>query len=83
MYIKTWDEFQAAAEALYAKNPVKVRYQCSNRTIYNCRLTPRRIWQTRYCVKWRSVEGKLVLKVTDDSTVRRPRILSPSHSTLG
>ena len=24
--------------------------------------------KTRYCVKWRSSEGKLVLKVTDDTT---------------
>ncbi|KAF8322451.1 signal recognition particle, SRP9/SRP14 subunit [Clavulina sp. PMI_390] len=46
MYIKAWDEFQAAAEALYAKEPVK----------------------TRYSVKWRSSEGLLVLKVTDDTT---------------
>ena len=27
--------------------------------------------QTRYCVKWRSVEGRLVLKITDDTTVGR------------
>ncbi len=26
--------------------------------------------QTRYCVKWKASEGKLVLKITDDTTVR-------------
>jgi len=26
--------------------------------------------QTRYCVKWKSSEGKLVLKITDNTTVR-------------
>lgn len=28
--------------------------------------------QTRYCVKWKSSEGKLVLKITDDTTVCDP-----------
>ena len=28
--------------------------------------------QTRYCVKWKSSEGKLILKVTDDTTVYDP-----------
>jgi len=32
MYIKAWDEFQAAAEALYTKNPEKVR---PTRVIHN------------------------------------------------
>ena len=27
-------------------------------------------FQTRYCVKWKSSEGKLVLKITDNTTVR-------------
>ena len=26
-------------------------------------------YQTRYCVKWRSSQGKLVLKITDNATV--------------
>ncbi|KAG6377758.1 hypothetical protein JVT61DRAFT_14531 [Boletus reticuloceps] len=31
-----------------------------------------RVTQTRYCVKWKSSEGKLVLKITDDTTVCDP-----------
>ncbi|KAL4070218.1 signal recognition particle, SRP9/SRP14 subunit [Scleroderma yunnanense] len=46
VYIASWQEYQEAAESLYAKSPNK----------------------TRYCVKWRSSEGKLVLKITDDTT---------------
>ncbi|KAA1466911.1 signal recognition particle, SRP9/SRP14 subunit [Dentipellis sp. KUC8613] len=46
VYIASWQEYQDAAEALYAKSPNK----------------------TRYCVKWKSSEGKLVLKITDDTT---------------
>ncbi|KAF8657826.1 hypothetical protein AX14_007825 [Amanita brunnescens Koide BX004] len=46
VYIHAWQEFQDAAEALYAKSPTKARY----------------------CVKWKSSEGKLVLKITDDTT---------------
>lgn len=26
--------------------------------------------KTRYCIKWKSSEGKLVLKITDNTTVR-------------
>ncbi|KAJ6600438.1 signal recognition particle, SRP9/SRP14 subunit [Mycena vulgaris] len=46
VYIHTWQEYQDAAEALYAKSPTT----------------------TRYCVKWKSSEGKLVLKITDNTT---------------
>ncbi|KAH7882743.1 signal recognition particle, SRP9/SRP14 subunit [Phlebopus sp. FC_14] len=46
VYIASWQEFQEAAENLYATSPNK----------------------TRYCVKWKSSEGKLVLKITDDTT---------------
>ncbi|KAI0035526.1 signal recognition particle, SRP9/SRP14 subunit [Vararia minispora EC-137] len=46
VYISSWQEYQNAAEALYATSPNK----------------------TRYCVKWKSSEGKLVLKITDDTT---------------
>ncbi|OJA20266.1 hypothetical protein AZE42_04303 [Rhizopogon vesiculosus] len=46
VYITSWQEYQEAAENLYAKAPNKARY----------------------CVKWRSSEGKLVLKITDDTT---------------
>ncbi|KAF9221783.1 signal recognition particle, SRP9/SRP14 subunit [Gyrodon lividus] len=46
VYIASWQEYQEAAENLYAKSPNK----------------------TRYCIKWKSSEGKLVLKITDDTT---------------
>ncbi|KAJ6620417.1 signal recognition particle, SRP9/SRP14 subunit [Mycena sp. CBHHK59/15] len=46
VYIHAWQEYQDAAEALYAKSPTT----------------------TRYCIKWKSSEGKLVLKITDDVT---------------
>ncbi|KAJ7500779.1 signal recognition particle, SRP9/SRP14 subunit [Mycena galericulata] len=46
VYIHAWQEYQDAAEALYAKSPTT----------------------TRYCVKWKSSEGKLVLKITDNTT---------------
>ncbi|KAF9447382.1 signal recognition particle, SRP9/SRP14 subunit [Macrolepiota fuliginosa MF-IS2] len=46
VYIHSWQEFQDAAEALYAKSPNKARY----------------------VAKWKSSEGKLVLKITDDTT---------------
>ncbi|EPQ55719.1 signal recognition particle, SRP9/SRP14 subunit [Gloeophyllum trabeum ATCC 11539] len=46
VYISSWQEYQEAAEALYAKSPNT----------------------TRYVVKWRALEGKLVLKITDNVT---------------
>ncbi|KAF8630105.1 hypothetical protein AX17_005501 [Amanita inopinata Kibby_2008] len=46
VYIHSWQEYQDAAEVLYAKSPNKARY----------------------CVKWNSSEGKLVLKITDDTS---------------
>ncbi|KAI9507796.1 hypothetical protein F5148DRAFT_1201718 [Russula earlei] len=46
VYISSWQQYQEAAENLYANSPRK----------------------TRYSVKWRSSEGKLVLKITDDVT---------------
>ncbi|KAH7922489.1 signal recognition particle, SRP9/SRP14 subunit [Leucogyrophana mollusca] len=46
VYIASWQEYQEAAEALYAKSPTTARY----------------------CVKWKSSEGKLVLKITDNTT---------------
>ncbi|KAJ7748598.1 signal recognition particle, SRP9/SRP14 subunit [Mycena metata] len=46
VYIHAWQDYQDAAEALYAKSPTT----------------------TRYCVKWKSSEGKLVLKITDNTT---------------
>jgi len=46
VYFSSWQQYQEAAENLYANSPRK----------------------TRYSVKWRSSEGKLVLKITDDVT---------------
>ncbi|KAF5367344.1 hypothetical protein D9615_010267 [Tricholomella constricta] len=46
VYIHSWQDYQDAAEALYAKSPTTARY----------------------CVKWKSSEGKLVLKITDNTT---------------
>jgi signal recognition particle subunit SRP9 len=65
VYITSWQEYQEAAENLYAKAPNKVR-------LFRIYLHRMRLidTQARYCVKWRSSEGKLVLKITDDTTVR-------------
>ncbi|KAI0275319.1 signal recognition particle, SRP9/SRP14 subunit [Gloeopeniophorella convolvens] len=84
VYINSWQEYQEAAEGLYAESPRK----------------------TRYSVKWKSSEGKLVLKITDDVTFKthssiflgrfealnrtliqkmtntRPPAAAPVHSTL-
>jgi len=46
VYINSWQQYQEAAENLYANSPTKARYS----------------------IKWRSSEGKLVLKITDDVT---------------
>ncbi|KAH8823999.1 signal recognition particle, SRP9/SRP14 subunit [Flagelloscypha sp. PMI_526] len=44
VYVQSWQDYQDAAEALYAKSPNT----------------------TRYCVKWNGVDGKLVLKITNN-----------------
>ncbi|KIO19653.1 hypothetical protein M407DRAFT_246097 [Tulasnella calospora MUT 4182] len=36
-------------------------------------------FRTRYCVKWRSVEGTLVLKLTDDTTCLKYRATSTAY----
>ncbi|KAF9050887.1 signal recognition particle, SRP9/SRP14 subunit [Hymenopellis radicata] len=46
VYISSWQEYQDAAEALYAKSPNK----------------------TRYVIKWKAAEKKLVLKITDNTS---------------
>jgi len=56
VYISSWQEYQEAAEALYAKSPE----------------------QARYCVKWKASEGKLVLKITDDTTCLKYK----THSSI-
>ena len=68
VYIHSWQEFQDAAEALYSKSPNNVcLYQFQ--TIDFLTWFQSSILQTRYCVKFRSSEGKLVLKITDNTTV--------------
>lgn len=68
VYIHSWQEFQDAAEALYSKSPNDV---CSINLYKTDFLLSDQssILQTRYCVKWRSSQGKLVLKITDNTTV--------------
>lgn len=73
VYISSWQDYQEAAEALYTKSPNDVRL-----TIIGTRPCVGaddnidffvESDQTRYCVKWKSSEGKLVLKITDNTTV--------------
>jgi hypothetical protein len=61
VYIQNWDEFQESVEKLYHANPAKV--QTEPHVQFLTRV------QTRYSCKYRHADGKLVLKVTDDSVV--------------
>jgi hypothetical protein len=63
VYIHSWQEFQDAAEALYTKSPDKVR------SVTKCNKLVVKHVQARYCVKWKSSEGRLILKVTDNTSV--------------
>ena len=65
VYIPSWQEFQEAAENLYEKSPNSVSPTLSPppSSLADART------QTRYCVKWKSSEAKLVLKITDNTTV--------------
>lgn len=65
VYIHSWHEFEDAAEELYKNSPDKVSWN-QNWRFFN--VIPKKI-QARYCVKWKSSEGKLVLKVTDNTSV--------------
>lgn len=73
VYIHSWQEFQDAAEALYSKSPNDVCFI----TFEKKKSDQSSILQTRYCVKWRSSQGKLVLKITDNTTVSSAKILIP------
>ena len=64
VYISSWQDYQEAAEALYTKSPNDVRILPTYKHEVLIFL------QTRYCIKWKSSEGKLVLKITDNTTVR-------------
>lgn len=68
VYISSWQEYQEAAEALYLKSPNKVSICIALGTSDYLNLCIR--CQARYCVKWKPSDGKLVLKITDDTTVR-------------
>lgn len=77
VYIASWQEYQEAAENLYVKSPNKVSSSIDD-TLLHYITSP----QTRYCVKWKSSEGKLVLKITDDTTVcghSNRRIINSVH----
>lgn len=66
VYIASWKEFQGAAENLYEKSPNSVSFYFF---CYRPLLVLMWMLQTRYCVKWKSAEAKLVLKITDNTTV--------------
>lgn len=69
VYIASWQDFQEAAENLYEKSPNTV----SSTAILSFLAVLINHWkQTRYCVKWKSSEANLVLKVTDNTTVSPP-----------
>lgn len=82
VYIHSWQEYQDAAEALYETSPNKVcdcraRLPAQGFNLSNANS------QTRYCVKWRAAEGKLVLKITDDTRVRIGQLpVSQTNLTL-
>lgn len=65
VYISSWQDFQEAAEGLYEKSPNNV----SDHVLAVLFRANHQV-QARYSVKWRGSEGKLVLKITDDTTVR-------------
>ena len=76
VYLSSWQEFQEAAEALYEKSPAAV-----SGTSLLYLLSADRTAQTRYCVKWRAADGKLVLKITDNTTVSRTITLPAPQSS--
>lgn len=66
MYITNWDEFQKAAEDLYIASPEQVNITRSFSTAISHLLQH----QTRYVHNFHRSDGELVLKVTDDRTVK-------------
>ena len=79
VYINSWQKYQEAAENLYANSPRKVwppNSVPSSLYVFSLGLADG-LRKTRYSVKWRSSEGKLVLKITDDVTVRVSALLLP------
>lgn len=82
VWLDSWDTFQAEAEQLYLESPEHVCLpdpaHCPttsfNLATWLCAL------QTRYVMKYRHVDGKLELKVTNDRVVRS---LPWCHHLLG
>ncbi|KLO16481.1 signal recognition particle, SRP9/SRP14 subunit [Schizopora paradoxa] len=72
VYVHSWTEYQRQAEELYQKSPNKVGQQRS----LEVQVLPSS--EARYCVKWKASEGKLVLKITDDTTCLKYK----THSSI-
>jgi signal recognition particle subunit SRP9 len=81
VYFDSWDEFVDRSVQLFRADPVLVRRDPAlpprfllpasrSNPSYVCPCV-----QTRYVMKYRHCDGKLVLKVTDDRVVRRPDFL--------
>lgn len=71
MYITNWEEFQKATEELYIASPELVirRQNRKKRKPDDINI----MFQTRYVHTFHRSDGDLVLKVTDDRTVKQKR----------
>lgn len=71
VYIDDWNDFAARAEALMLAQPLKVwaRFFFFSSFVSSPDAHTAPI-QTRYVLKYRASDAKLVLKVTDDVVVR-------------
>ena len=75
VYFDSWDEFLERSVELFRADPITVRTPFLPDPHPLCTridLTPPPFAQTRYVMKYRHCDGKLVLKVTDDLQVRLP-----------
>ena len=74
VWIDNWETFYAEAEKLYLDHPDHVRARAHHLLLavgVDCsQLSLLRRLQTRYVMKYRHVDGKLELKVTNDRVVR-------------
>ena len=80
-FIKSWEDFERAAEKLYLANPMKV----SRILLVSIHLFDTVVkisfeilfydffLQVRYTMKYRHSDGALILKFTDDAVVRRKK----------
>lgn len=84
VYIASWDDFVEKSVQLFSSDPEKVKFSSTvivtvlwlycNIVITSVLCASRLLWfhwvaQTRYSMKYRHCDGKLVLKVTDDKEV--------------